>query len=221
MAVWAALFTSPVLRPRPTGIEAIQLEVAIRVTDDVPDDHSSIRLNCCNMLRAYFSSTPGFGPAAYDSRAGFGLSDANPCSLARGVCRVRRGAARDRERPFGRYASSARAALLGALACCAIAVRAGEAAAPSQAPLKPIVVIGKKSAPEVPDAVLKEQVETTMHTDPYFFDAHVTVTVKDGVVILEGLVFDAWDIVTATRIARKIPGVKRVFNDIELADSGD
>ncbi len=84
------------------------------------------------MLRAYFSSTPGFGPATYDSRARFGLSDANPCS---------------------------------------------------------------------------------------FVDAHVTVTVKDGVVILEGLVFDAWDIVTATRIARKIPGVKRVF--IELADSGD
>lgn len=89
------------------------------------------------------------------------------------------------------------------------------------APLKPIVVTGKKFASKVPDAVLQERVETTMRADPYFFDEHVTVTVKDGVVILEGLVFDAWDIVTATRIARKIPGVKRVFNDIELADSGD
>jgi hypothetical protein len=118
-------------------------------------------------------------------------------------------------------AKSARAVLLAALACYAIPVRADDAAAPSQAPLKPIVVTGRKFASEVPDAVLQERVETTMRADPYFFDEHVTVTVKNGVVILEGLVFDAWDIVTATRIARKIPGVKRVFNDIELADSGD
>jgi hypothetical protein len=120
-----------------------------------------------------------------------------------------------------RLAGPARAALLSTLACCATPVRADDAAAAPQSPLKPIVVTGKKFAPDVPDAVLQERVETTMRADPYFFDEHVTVTVKNGVVILEGLVFDAWDIVTATRIARKIPGVKRVFNDIELADSGD
>ncbi|MGO9426215.1 MAG: BON domain-containing protein [Steroidobacteraceae bacterium] len=118
-------------------------------------------------------------------------------------------------------AKSARAVLLAGLACCAVPLCAEEAGAPSQPSLKPIVVTGKKTSPQVPDAVLKERVETTMRADPYFFDDHVTVTVKDGVVILEGLVFDAWDIVTATRIARRIPGVKRVFNDIELADSGD
>ncbi len=119
------------------------------------------------------------------------------------------------------FASPARALLLAGLACCALPVCADEAVSPPQAPLKPIVVTGKRSPLLVPDAVLKERVETTMRLDPYFFDEHVTVTVKDGVVILEGLVFDAWDIVTATRIARRIPGVKRVFNDIELADSGD
>ena len=41
-----------------------------------------------------------------------------------------------------------------------------------------------------------------MRSDPYFLDEHVTVRVKNGVVILEGIVFDAWDLSMASRISR-------------------
>jgi osmotically-inducible protein OsmY len=64
-------------------------------------------------------------------------------------------------------------------------------------------------------------VEAAMHADPYFLDEHVTVTVKNGIVILEGIVSDPWDLLDATRIARKIPGVKSVFNDLDLEENGD
>ena len=83
------------------------------------------------------------------------------------------------------------------------------------------MVTGKRVPVIVPDAVLKERVEDAMRSDPYFLDEHVTVRVKNGVVILEGIVFDAWDLSMASRISRKIPGVKSVFNAIEIHDSGD
>jgi osmotically-inducible protein OsmY len=63
---------------------------------------------------------------------------------------------------------------------------------------------------------VQQHVETAMQSDRYFLDEHVTVTVKDGVVMLTGIVFDEWDLRTARRIAKRIPGVKRVVNDLEL-----
>jgi osmotically-inducible protein OsmY len=59
-------------------------------------------------------------------------------------------------------------------------------------------------------------VETALHSAPYFYDGHVTVTVKDGVVHLQGVVFDAWDLQVARRISKKIAGAKRVVNELEI-----
>jgi osmotically-inducible protein OsmY len=73
----------------------------------------------------------------------------------------------------------------------------------------------------VPDAEVQEQVETAMHSDPYFYDGHVTITVKNGVVTMRGFVFDEWDLRTAKRIARKTPGVKRVIDDLEIELGGE
>jgi len=112
-------------------------------------------------------------------------------------------------------------AILIGFAACTIPVCAEEAPSPSHDSLKAIVVTGKRVPVIVPDAVLKERVEDAMRSDPYFLDEHVTVRVKNGVVILEGIVFDAWDLSMASRISRKIPGVKSVFNAIEIHDSGD
>jgi osmotically-inducible protein OsmY len=53
------------------------------------------------------------------------------------------------------------------------------------------------------------------------YDAHVTVTVKNGVVTLHGIVFDDWDLRTALRIARRAPRVKRVVNDLEIKLGGE
>lgn len=46
----------------------------------------------------------------------------------------------------------------------------------------------------------------------------VTVTIKNGVVTLQGIVFDDWDVRTGVRIAKKIPGVKRVVTDFYVPD---
>jgi osmotically-inducible protein OsmY len=38
---------------------------------------------------------------------------------------------------------------------------------------------------------------------------------------LHGIVFDEWDLRVAKRIARKVPGVKRVINDLEIELGGE
>jgi osmotically-inducible protein OsmY len=108
-----------------------------------------------------------------------------------------------------------RVAILAGLACCAFPVCAGEVSAPS---LKTIVVTGKTI---VPDAEVKRQVETAMRSDPFFYDEHVTVTIKDGVVTLQGMVFDEWDMRVALRISRKVAGVKRVINELDIKLGGE
>src|ERR1700730_3461704 len=57
-----------------------------------------------------------------------------------------------------------------------------------------------------PDQEVRKEVETALHSDPYFYDEHVTVTVIDGVVYLEGIVFDYSDVRAAKRISKKIAG---------------
>jgi osmotically-inducible protein OsmY len=47
-------------------------------------------------------------------------------------------------------------------------------------------------------------------------DNHVTITVKNGVVTMQGFVQDAWDLSALRRVAKKVPGVRRIVNDVEL-----
>jgi osmotically-inducible protein OsmY len=84
--------------------------------------------------------------------------------------------------------------------------------------LDPIVVTAKKRQDRVADEVLTKNVQVALHSNPYFNDEHVTVTIKNGVVTLEGIVFDDWDVRTAIRIARKIAGVRRVVTDFYVPD---
>jgi osmotically-inducible protein OsmY len=44
-----------------------------------------------------------------------------------------------------------------------------------------------------------------MRSDQFFYDEHVTITIKNGVVTLHGIVFDDWDPRAARRIAKRIP----------------
>jgi len=83
--------------------------------------------------------------------------------------------------------------------------------------LDSIVVTARRMA----DEEVKRQVEEALHTDRYFYDGHVTVTIKDGVVTLSGIVFDEWDLRTAKRIAKCIAGVRRVVNDLEIELGGE
>ncbi|MGA2838874.1 MAG: BON domain-containing protein [Steroidobacteraceae bacterium] len=111
-----------------------------------------------------------------------------------------------------------RGTLLAGLACWATSVSAGNLAAPGVHRLETIVVTAKRRPDPVADEKLTKQVEAALHSDPYFFDEHVTVTVKNGVALLEGVVFDEWDERQAIRIAKKIAGVKRVVTDFDIPD---
>jgi osmotically-inducible protein OsmY len=76
-----------------------------------------------------------------------------------------------------------------------------------------ITVTGRKI---IPDEEVSRQVELALESDPYIDDRHVTVTTKNGIVTLQGFVQDAWDLVALRRIAKRVAGVKRVVNDVEL-----
>ena len=109
------------------------------------------------------------------------------------------------------------AALLIALSSGAVAGSADVSGGSAVNSLEPIVVTAKRLPEAVPDEVVRTRVETALHADPYFYDEHVTVTVKNGIVHLEGIVFDVGDIQDARRIIRKkVPGVKRVVNELEI-----
>jgi osmotically-inducible protein OsmY len=97
-------------------------------------------------------------------------------------------------------------AILGALACWSASVGANKDT-PDARSLDTIVVTAKKLAQ---DEALTKQVEAALLSNPYFIGEHIAVTVKNGVVNLEGVVFDDWDIRIAKRISQRVPGVRRV-----------
>jgi len=66
------------------------------------------------------------------------------------------------------------------------------------------------------DAELNKQVEAAMKNDRYFYDYHVAVSTQNGVVFLRGLVFDEWDVRTAIRLSKRVAGVKRVINQLQI-----
>jgi osmotically-inducible protein OsmY len=108
--------------------------------------------------------------------------------------------------------------MFGAAVLWTASVSAGNATAGSAVTLDPIVVTAKRTRIIVPDEVLKDHIETALHDDPNFLDSHVEITVKNGVAYLEGIVFDDWDAAHAKRIARRIPGVRRVVCDFYIPD---
>jgi len=70
------------------------------------------------------------------------------------------------------------------------------------------------------DHQLQTKVENALLSDPYFYSAHVTVSVKNGTVFLEGFVFSDWDLRDAIRIATKASGGGRVVDNLTIEIGG-
>jgi osmotically-inducible protein OsmY len=70
------------------------------------------------------------------------------------------------------------------------------------------------------DQQLKEDVESALSSDPYFYGAHVITTVEHGSVVLRGFVFSDWDLRDAIRIATKAAGGRRVVDDLSIEVGG-
>ena len=87
--------------------------------------------------------------------------------------------------------------------------------------LEPIIVTAKKQEAPKTDEEVTKQVEAALRADPYVFDSHVTITTKDGVVTLTGFVLDVWDVFTLKRIVRKMAGVKKVVDQLDIELGGD
>ena len=101
----------------------------------------------------------------------------------------------------------------------ATTVAAQHAPASGRDALQEITVTARKVSKS--DEEVIEQVETALHSDRYIFSEHVTVTAKNGVVTLTGVAVDYWDVIAMKRLVRRMPGVKKVVDDIDVSIGGD
>ena len=71
------------------------------------------------------------------------------------------------------------------------------------------------------DDALAARVYATLNEDPIDFYRHVDVSADAGIVYLSGYVWDTDSMYHAKQIARSVPGVQRVINQLELERDGN
>ena len=72
------------------------------------------------------------------------------------------------------------------------------------------------SATRKADEQVTERVQRTLTDDPWICAEHITVATRNGVVRLEGIVGDTGELFRILRQCRKIPGARRVVNELEM-----
>jgi osmotically-inducible protein OsmY len=77
-----------------------------------------------------------------------------------------------------------------------------------------------QSADTAADEKLVKRVKDALHSNPYFYDAHVTVSTKNGAVVLRGFVSSDWDLREAIRIASTAAGGRRVVDNLSIKLGG-
>src|SRR5215831_6275535 len=70
----------------------------------------------------------------------------------------------------------------------------------------------------VTDAYINDQVQLKLATDPDVKGGGLKVEVKDGVVTISGPVQQEKQKTKATRVAKKVKGVKQVINNITIQE---
>jgi osmotically-inducible protein OsmY len=65
---------------------------------------------------------------------------------------------------------------------------------------------------------LQRRVAAALHAQPYLEDRHIEVTAREGVVVLSGIVFSAWDLQDAVRVARKTSGARKVIDSLSIEE---
>lgn len=66
------------------------------------------------------------------------------------------------------------------------------------------------------DQAITAKVTQALQDDPHLYAGHITVVTENGVVRLQGIAFDVWDMQRMLYLARKAAGSRRVVNEIEL-----
>jgi osmotically-inducible protein OsmY len=90
----------------------------------------------------------------------------------------------------------------------------------SERPAPAIIASASVAAESATNEARRLRVETALQLDPYFYDAHVSVLLVKGVVVLQGFVFSDWDLIDAIRIANKAAGDGRVVNALSIEVGG-
>jgi osmotically-inducible protein OsmY len=107
------------------------------------------------------------------------------------------------------------AACAPALGFWAAPVAAQQATGSGRNALQEITVTARKLSKT--DEEMTAQVETALRSDRFIFSEHVTIASKNGVVTLSGIAVDYWDVITMKRLVRRMPGVKRVVDNIDIS----
>jgi osmotically-inducible protein OsmY len=84
-----------------------------------------------------------------------------------------------------------------------------------------VTVSSTQGADRMSDEKLRKRVKDALHSDPYFYDEHVTVSVENGAVVLRGFVSSEWDLRDAVRIASKAAGDRRVIDNLSIKLGGN
>jgi osmotically-inducible protein OsmY len=111
------------------------------------------------------------------------------------------------------YGSRARVAFLFANLLGSAGACTAEAAAEKDLRLQEVVIQAERQAA---DQQVTEQVQQALAADPWIFSEHVTVTTRNGIVVVEGIVQDTGELFRILRLARRIPGARRVYSQLEV-----
>jgi osmotically-inducible protein OsmY len=68
----------------------------------------------------------------------------------------------------------------------------------------------------IADEQVTQRVEKKLANDSWIFSEHITVTTRNGVVHLEGIVGDTGEWFRILDLCRKIPGARRVVSELEI-----
>lgn len=99
-------------------------------------------------------------------------------------------------------------------------VSAQNAVSPRASQSDSVAVSALPGAAVLSDGELEKRVKAALHSDPYFYDGHVTVSIERGAVVLRGFVFSDSDLRDAIRIASKAAGDRRVVDNLSIKQSG-
>ena len=111
-------------------------------------------------------------------------------------------------------------AYLGSAVCAlsgfATLADAQDAAPPPARGSTSVAIAGMQGTAGLADQELASRVKTALHSDPYFYDEHVTVSMEGGAVVLRGFVLSELDLSDALRIARKAARGRPVVDDLVI-----
>ena len=115
--------------------------------------------------------------------------------------------------------------IFGATACgvagLATQASAQDVAAPALKQSASVTISSTQGADRMSDEKLRKRVKDALHSDPYFYDEHVTVSVENGAVVLRGIVSSEWDLRDAIRIASKAAAHRRVIDNLSIEQGGN